>query len=294
MAAPPPTKEQHSAEWSSRRSTQLVVVITLLLSGVLFYWIGMSAEGTSPQDVITRSSVIKRNDEADRMCYHICEGRRKHRQERYGGDLTAPKEMYDMALAGKEKMIAQFKKDYGTHFDKIFASTSVEKTKLSYRPVEAAAGVPTTSINGLKRKLKIKILQVQTELQRRDKLVNGCNCIGGAKAVGEVSNTTSFREDPFFAKYVWATGGHSAAAAHGNVFNESYTAFLERSASQVFNAIGIDFEGRNYAMGGTSSGFEISMCMKEIFGEDYDFLSWVSQSSVFGLELVLEWIRTYM
>lgn len=36
----------------------------------------------------------------------------------------------------------------------------------------------------------------------------------------------------------------------------------------------MDLVGRNYAMGGTSSGMEISSCMEEIFGMDIDILSW--------------------
>ena len=36
----------------------------------------------------------------------------------------------------------------------------------------------------------------------------------------------------------------------------------------------MDLEARNYAMGGTSSGMEISSCVEEIFGMDIDVLSW--------------------
>jgi hypothetical protein len=35
--------------------------------------------------------------------------------------------------------------------------------------------------------------------------------------------------------------------------------------------IGIDFLGRNYAMGGTASATMMSMCHKEIFRQDFDF-----------------------
>eukprot|EP00536_Pseudo-nitzschia_multiseries_P002555 jgi/Psemu1/183824/e_gw1.34.121.1 len=80
--------------------------------------------------------------------------------------------------------------------------------------------------------------------------------------------------DTVYEKYVWATGGHSAAAAHGNLYDESYTAFLEKDLRDVFESIGIDFEGRNYAMGGTGSAAEISMCWTQIFGTDVDFFSW--------------------
>jgi len=74
--------------------------------------------------------------------------------------------------------------------------------------------------------------------------------------------------------FVWATGGHSAAAGHGNLYNESYTAVMEQTVRPIFQAIGIHFSGRNYAMGGTSSSPEIASCVDAIFGQDIDVLSW--------------------
>ena len=47
-------------------------------------------------------------------------------------------------------------------------------------------------------------------------------------------------------------GGHSAAVAgHGNLYNESYRAFLEQHAQEGFQTVGIDLEAWNYAMGAT-------------------------------------------
>jgi hypothetical protein len=66
----------------------------------------------------------------------------------------------------------------------------------------------------------------------------------------------------------------SASAGHGNLFNESYTATLERNGQGIFDAVGMKLEGRNYAMGGTSSAWEIASCMEEIFGLDIDAISW--------------------
>jgi hypothetical protein len=118
------------------------------------------------------------------------------------------------------------------------------------------------SWNRLKRKLQIRILSLSTSLQK--------------------SKSHHHR-------LVWATGGHSATAGHGNFYDESYTAFLERSARIVFTSTLLAtttnknnnkkhpfgfLEGRNYAMGATSSGPEISLCMDEIFGKDIDILVW--------------------
>jgi hypothetical protein len=58
------------------------------------------------------------------------------------------------------------------------------------------------------------------------------------------------------------------------MWRESYTAVLTRGVQDIFAACGIDFVGRNYAMGGTSSGAEIAMCAKEIYGTDFDVLVW--------------------
>jgi hypothetical protein len=49
---------------------------------------------------------------------------------------------------------------------------------------------------------------------------------------------------------------------------------MERAVKDIFATVGLNFIGRNYAMGGTSSAPEIAMCVKEIFGTDIDVLSW--------------------
>jgi hypothetical protein len=58
------------------------------------------------------------------------------------------------------------------------------------------------------------------------------------------------------------------------LFNESYTAVLERTVQGAFSAAGIRFRARNYAMGGTSSGPLVALCQPQIFGNDVDVLSW--------------------
>jgi hypothetical protein len=49
---------------------------------------------------------------------------------------------------------------------------------------------------------------------------------------------------------------------------------MERALQPVLGAIGIDFYGKNYAMGGTGSGGEVSLCAASIFGKDNDFFTW--------------------
>lgn len=42
----------------------------------------------------------------------------------------------------------------------------------------------------------------------------------------------------------------------------------------IFAAIGINFVGKNYAMGGTASAPEVALCSQSIFGDDIDSLVW--------------------
>jgi len=78
--------------------------------------------------------------------------------------------------------------------------------------------------------------------------------------------------------FTWVTTGHSAAAGHGNLFNQSYTHVMETMVAQVFSAAGLTFVGKNYAMGsGMQSGPEQALCMESLYGsgtEDIDVLSY--------------------
>jgi len=74
--------------------------------------------------------------------------------------------------------------------------------------------------------------------------------------------------------FVWATGGDSAAAGHGNLFTQAYTNVLEETVKEAFASIGIQFIARNHAMGGNvASSPEIALCMESIFGSDIDILT---------------------
>jgi len=74
--------------------------------------------------------------------------------------------------------------------------------------------------------------------------------------------------------FTWVTAGNSAAAGHGNLFHQSKTYALEKMANMVFSAAGLNFIGKNYAMGQMDSGPELGMCMSSIYGTDIDILAW--------------------
>eukprot|EP00559_Dactyliosolen_fragilissimus_P009922 CAMPEP_0184858144 /NCGR_PEP_ID=MMETSP0580-20130426/3266_1 /TAXON_ID=1118495 /ORGANISM="Dactyliosolen fragilissimus" /LENGTH=667 /DNA_ID=CAMNT_0027354127 /DNA_START=63 /DNA_END=2066 /DNA_ORIENTATION=- len=145
-----------------------------------------------------------------------------------------PAELLDDFLYAKSDFDKLLHEDYGEYMYKIFNKTTI---------MSAFKGHDPKSMERLKLRMKIKILNAQLHQSTRT-------------------------------SYIWATGGHSAAAAHGNIFNQSYSSSLEQSASGPFRSLGIRFYGKNYAMGGTLSGPEVAMCMSSIFGNDIDALSW--------------------
>ena len=122
----------------------------------------------------------------------------------------------------------------------------------------------------------MKVLKVQISILDEQKNLRGCDCTShNTPTDRRLQKTLDLPKVPtFYQRFVWSTGGHSAAAAHGNLFNESYTAYLEQAVKGVFQSIGIEFEGRNYAMGGMDSAPQIALCNEAVFGTDADVISW--------------------
>jgi len=169
-------------------------------------------------------------------------------------ELSKMKESFQIARA---KYWTNLKQDYGEYRDDIFeeqingTTVSVGRTLFANRSA--------VSWDRMVRKMAMKVLQAQT--------------------TGKLQ--------PF----VWATGGHSSAAAHGDLSNESYTRTLMRNVPDAFEAVGLAFHGRPYAMGATGSGFEISSCIKEVFGTDVDIFSWdYGMTTGAALDTVEHWM----
>jgi hypothetical protein len=178
----------------------------------------------------------------------------------------------------RQKWLVQLETDYGPE--------NLQRMLLDHGAAIRPPNETATDFSNdrLRRKLIIKILEAQQAARNQH--------FRNLRTDDSSSNTTADADaDPAqdtqrnrrqadadsnneFPKYVWATGGHSATASHGNFWRESYTAVMARGVQDIFAACGIDFVGRNYAMGGTSSGPEIAMCGKEVFGTDFDMLTW--------------------
>lgn len=246
-------------------------------------------------------------------CTSLCNAHTAKQSQLLSGDLLDRNDLLQMVLQAKERLLQKLKVDYGEeYFERIFVATPSDNEKTENAPTAASAlnqfpyrpfqpmsmhgkihGNPAgngndASVRQLHRKLMIKILSAQLAFQEQEAHVEGCNCLkkdarkrqrrqltGSLQENEKQDSSTDYGTlSSTFSKVVWATGGHSAAAAHGNLFNESYTAFMERDMQDVFGSIGIGFEARNYAMGGTGSAPEMALCFEEVFGTDLDFFSW--------------------
>ena len=207
----------------------------------------------------------KRHDDCRNACL-------EQHEEQWNGNLRNLTDLHRLVAAQRDKLETKLKQDYGNeHFHRIFYNGTTSRGRTVFK--SASGDIDGVSIQRFKRMLKLKVLGMQQHVETKVQ----CKC-GEETSLQHVRQLTHHHQaepdSPYFEKVVWATGGHSAAAGHGNLFNESYTAVLEDSVKSVFGAIGIEFVGRNHAMGGTSSGPEIALCLDQVFGTDVDILTY--------------------
>lgn len=212
------------------------------------------------------------NSGVGRGCSKFCKARLNQRQNHHGGDFLSNSDLILLVQESRTKIVDDLKVKYGEeYFSKIF-----EPSEGKPRQTFVGATKDGPSMSRFQRKLQMKVLQVQAAIhQENTELLQGCDCNGN---VTEGSTRRLQREsgkvvalpslESYFSHFVWASGGHSASAGHGNLHNESYTAYMENAAKPAFDAIGIEFEGRNYGMGSMQSAPLLSLCNEAVYGTD--------------------------
>ena len=73
--------------------------------------------------------------------------------------------------------------------------------------------------------------------------------------------------------FVFAMGGHSSAAGHGNHFQQSYTLQVQWILEAVFERLGVRHQARNFGNGGLGT-IHNGMGAGSIYGPDVDVLMW--------------------
>jgi hypothetical protein len=74
-------------------------------------------------------------------------------------------------------------------------------------------------------------------------------------------------------KFHFIFGGSSVTAGHDNFLNQSYPYVFERRLRPAMEALGLEFEVRNIAMGAMGC-FPEDLCYEPQGGDDADVYSW--------------------
>ena len=277
--------EADKARLSSRKRTMNVWfkgTLMMSLLGCLVLLMTKHDQGIVSKKQLSRERNSKTATEMDLLltqgCVEVCKGRTYRGNHESVFNNTS---LLRLVEESRALVVDDLKSKYGgaEMFSKIFESSPGVLRETFVSPSSDGE-----SFRRFKRKLQIKVLEVQSKnLQENSETMKRCHCDGRTEAVGSrwrrerqlesiIDPASDASVDHFLSRFVWVTSGHSAAASHGNLHNESYTAFLEHVAKPVFEAIGIAFEGRNYAMGGMKSAPLLALCNEAIYGTDGKFM----------------------
>lgn len=206
----------------------------------------------------------------DKGCSDICTKRESSRKEKFGGDLLNFQDVLNLAEeAMNQKVLPTLREDYGEYFEKMFvdATNGTNDDEGTHSWGMRAADLDGPSRDRMKRKMKIKVLKMMASVQATERNVQGCDCVGKTGSIDDSGVDEAIPD--FYEKYVFANGGHSNAAGHGNMFSESYTAVFGRDVRPIWEAIGIEMIDRNHAMGamryGQVTSLDISTEISNIF-----------------------------
>jgi len=228
-------------------------------------------KNSAKQDTDNEDTADKEQASGD--CSRVCLNRVRQHRERWRGDLLNMTDVGRLVHEARNRFEAKLKANYGEeNFRNIFYANGTSRGRRVFLPASGQEG--GVSIQRFKRKLKLKILGMQEAIQKELDAAGECNCGETVSSHRRLGGDEQLSFASHYERMVWATGGHSAAAGHGNLFNESYTAFLEQAITPVFGSIGIEFTSRNHAMGGTPSAPEIALCQEAVFGTDADIVTY--------------------
>ena len=256
-----PLYKKDVKEVERRKLIRGLLVVLGILMGVAYLVVERKQKASGAESEVLKETVPK---VPRGVCPQFCHARLEQRKKHHGGDFLKSSDLAEQFHAAKKKLIEDLKDKYGSFYDAILTEDGQWRKGFS--------GINTNDISGgrFRRKLKMKLLEMQAAIRADNAHMEGCDCNKEDSRRRRLEPKTLVlpQLQDTYSNFVWATGGHSAAAGHGNLYNESYTAFMERSVKPIFEAVGIGFEGRNYAMGGMRSGPEFALCQESIFGLD--------------------------
>ena len=208
-----------------------LVAILVILLAVAFLVVGRKEEQIATEEELEKETVLK---VPSKVCPQFCQARLEQRKKHHGGDFLKQSDLMNQFQIAKSKLVDDLKVKYGSYYDNMMTENG--------RWRKGFSGVNENNISSerFRRKLMMKLLEMQIAIRTENEHIQGCNC-NTDKSSGKNRRleTKAFVLPELrktFSNFVWATGGHSASAGHGNLFNESYTANMERAAKPVFEA----------------------------------------------------------
>ncbi|CAB9497924.1 expressed unknown protein [Seminavis robusta] len=285
------------------RVKQLVLFILVGIL-VLYFWDSIEWDDTTGdvQIKIYKGSKPEQDIDLDtsidgKGCKQQCKKVPNPKKSQFDGeDLTMAQNMLTRVAKGWRNWIdTTLKQDYGDYYQNIFEPEEHVLDPTTNLPLKHVGNqrifrdpfdvelpgrkTPTdTKGQGWKRmirKYQIKLLQVQLGIaQERLNPKQYCQEQCQQEQQSSQSNDNTKLPPGTYSRFLWVNGGHSASAAHGNFYRESYTANLGRDLQPILKEIGLDWQVKNYAMGGTESAEEVALCFNSIFGKDVDSISW--------------------
>ena len=273
MAPPPPrvVMEPVTRLTKKQRTVQAIVFTILgMASTVVLVWIisnaevfaassFFSADKNGSSEFHVRTVQHNHSNTAAARCSSICAKQvraagaattktktQNNSNTKDAAELLNRQTLLDRARTAQAVVVEKLRRDYGAYFEPMFVDTTVQTDttgEVTYRPVHPITPAGP-SLARLKRKLMLKLLQMQVTVQQNaarsssTTTTEGCECTARGTPRGlleeelesgaETETTRTNNPTTTYEQYIWATGGHSAAAGHGNLYNESYTAYMER------------------------------------------------------------------
>jgi hypothetical protein len=196
-------------------------------------------------------------------------------------------------LEAKENFIQQLQTDYGAvNYEAMFVQhdgddessgedassrndTNSTSKRLWGREIFGALEDPL-SYHRVKRVMIMKILRaILLQQQQQPKQPKLLSKQKSKTTPATTASSSDIAESPkSLLPFVWALGGNSVAAGHGNLYSESYAAVVTRRVQPVLEQLFLNFTMRNYAASATQSAPETAFCTQEIYGTEVDVFMW--------------------
>lgn len=199
-------KSNTADEVKRRRSIRGLLVILVILLGVA--WVVVDdKEAVHTEDGVIAKEKKKPKTSAKGFCPQFCAARLNQRMKHHGGDFLKQSDLMRNIDSTKGKLVADLKVKYGEYFDKMFIKDGELRKGFS------GLNHNDISTSRFRRKLKMKLLQMQVAIHWENENLEGCNCNeqpaqGRRSLAAKTVVLPELRQT--FSQFVWATGGHSA------------------------------------------------------------------------------------